>query len=94
MKLWPLPWKQMEAGWCPLAVTKRIAPRQELSHKRGLGRGGGGVLALNGHKVTLLPSTSLANRSRVRCAHAQDPNVPSITAVGESRARMQRKSGS
>ncbi|XP_042825802.1 zinc finger protein 446 isoform X2 [Panthera tigris] len=57
--LWPLPWKRMVAGWCPLAVTKRIAPRQELSHKRGLGRGGGGVLALNGHKVTLLPPPHL-----------------------------------
>ncbi|XP_060508463.1 zinc finger protein 446 isoform X3 [Panthera onca] len=49
----------MVAGWCPLAVTKRIAPRQERSHKRGLGRGGGGVLALNGHKVTLLPPPHL-----------------------------------
>lgn len=84
--LWPLPWKQGRGGaGCPLAVTKRTAPRLE--------RGLGGALAQDSGEATLLPPPSLANRRRSHCAHAQKSIVPSVAAVGESRARTQRKSG-
>lgn len=41
-----------------------------------------GVQALIGQHIMLL--TSFTNRNQVRCAHAQDSNDPSSSAVGES----------